>query len=154
MITWICRNKPPGAILVFVPGFQAIANLKKQLDDTQNLEWVKILAVHSQLPTASQKEIFSRPPEGVRKIVLATNIAETSITIDDIVYVVDCGTSNQTSYDFVKKIKCIAPQFISQAQANQRRGRAGRVQVKHLLHLTSRFLSPVLSICPHDHVNL
>lgn len=129
LIGWICENEGPGAILVFVPGFQAIVSIKRQLDSMQSMEKTKVLPIHSQLPPASQRDIFSKPPDGIRKIVLATNIAETSITIDDIVYVVDCGTSNQTSYDSVNKIKCITPQFISKAQAHQRRGRAGRVQV-------------------------
>lgn len=129
LIGWICENEAPGAILVFVPGFQAIVSIKRQLDSMQSMENKKVLPIHSQLPPASQRDIFTKPPDGIRKIILATNIAETSITIDDIVYVIDCGTSNQTSYDSLNKIKCITPQFISKAQAHQRRGRAGRVQV-------------------------
>ncbi|GMH32991.1 hypothetical protein BSKO_00825 [Bryopsis sp. KO-2023] len=138
VISWICQHEAPGAILVFVPGFQAIVNIKKQLDELPSMGSARVLPIHSQLPTASQKEIFNKPPEGIRKVVLATNIAETSITIDDIVYVVDCGTSNQTSYDSVNKLKCITPQFISKAQAHQRRGRAGRVQAGKCYRLFPR----------------
>ncbi|EMS58600.1 putative ATP-dependent RNA helicase DHX36 [Triticum urartu] len=62
------------------------------------------------------------------KIVLATNIAESSITIDDVVYVIDCGKAKETSYDALNKLACLLPSWISKASAHQRRGRAGRVQ--------------------------
>ncbi|KAF7818860.1 DExH-box ATP-dependent RNA helicase DExH1 isoform X1 [Senna tora] len=61
------------------------------------------------------------------KIVLATNIAESSITIDDVVYVIDCGKAKETSYDALNKLACLLPSWISKASAHQRRGRAGRV---------------------------
>ncbi|KAF3776772.1 DExH-box ATP-dependent RNA helicase [Nymphaea thermarum] len=62
-----------------------------------------------------------------RKIVLATNIAESSITIDDVVYVIDCGKAKETSYDALNKLACLLPSWVSKASAHQRRGRAGRV---------------------------
>ena len=65
----------------------------------------------------------------VRKIVVATNIAETSITIDDIVFVVDTGKAKEKTYDPVNKLACLLPAWVSRASARQRRGRAGRVQV-------------------------
>ncbi|KAE8717060.1 hypothetical protein F3Y22_tig00110065pilonHSYRG00307 [Hibiscus syriacus] len=65
---------------------------------------------------------------GYRKIVLATNIAESSITIDDVVYVIDCGKAKETSYDALNKLACLLPSWISKASARQRQGRAGRVQ--------------------------
>ncbi|KAG8501132.1 hypothetical protein CXB51_003261 [Gossypium anomalum] len=64
----------------------------------------------------------------LKKIVLATNIAESSITIDDVVYVIDCGKAKETSYDALNKLACLLPSWISKASAHQRRGRAGRVQ--------------------------
>ncbi|KAA8518450.1 hypothetical protein F0562_015924 [Nyssa sinensis] len=76
----------------------------------------------------NQREIFDRPPLNVRKIVLATNIAESSITIDDVVYVIDCGKAKETSYDALNKLACLLPSWISKASAHQRRGRAGRVR--------------------------
>ena len=76
----------------------------------------------------SQREIFARPRAGVRKIVAATNIAETSITIDDIVFVVDAGKAKEKTYDPVNRLACLMPAWISRASARQRRGRAGRVQ--------------------------
>ncbi|KAI8562893.1 hypothetical protein RHMOL_Rhmol03G0070800 [Rhododendron molle] len=71
---------------------------------------------------------FGCPSSEFRKIVLATNIAESSITIDDVVYVIDCGKAKETSYDALNKLACLLPSWISKASAHQRRGRAGRVQ--------------------------
>lgn len=62
------------------------------------------LLVHSNIPMMDQQNIFQRPPPGVRKIVLATNIAETSITINDIVHVVDSGTHKEERYDLKTKV--------------------------------------------------
>lgn len=63
------------------------------------------LSVHSSMSVADQQVVFKRPPEGQRKIVLATNIAETSITINDIVHVVDLGTQKEQSYDPRTKVR-------------------------------------------------
>ena len=66
-----------------------------------------LLSVHSSMSVADQQTVFQRPPEGQRKIVLATNIAETSITIDDIVHVVDVGSQKETNYDPKTKVRCL-----------------------------------------------
>ena len=66
-----------------------------------------------------QKLIFDKPPNGVRKIVLATNMAETSITINDVVFVVDCGKAKETSYDALNNTPCLLPSWISKAAARQ-----------------------------------
>ncbi|KAG6412147.1 hypothetical protein SASPL_124816 [Salvia splendens] len=91
-----------------------------------------VIPLHGSMPTVNQCEIFDRPPPNVRKIVLATNIAESSITIDDVVYVIDCGKAKETSYGALNKLACLLPSWISKASAHQvafkRRGRAGRVQ--------------------------
>ncbi|XP_022725166.1 DExH-box ATP-dependent RNA helicase DExH3-like isoform X3 [Durio zibethinus] len=79
--------------------------------------------------------IFEKPEDGVRKIVLATNMAETSITINDVVFVVDCGKAKETSYDALNNTPCLLPSWISKAAARQRRGRAGRVQPGECYHL-------------------
>uniref|UniRef100_A0A7N2MRJ7 RNA helicase n=1 Tax=Quercus lobata TaxID=97700 RepID=A0A7N2MRJ7_QUELO len=82
--------------------------------------------------------IFDKPEDGVRKIVLATNMAETSITINDVVFVVDCGKAKETSYDALNNTPCLLPSWISKAAARQRRGRAGRVQSGECYHLYPR----------------
>lgn len=66
-----------------------------------------------------QKLIFNKPEDGVRKIVLATNMAETSITINDVVFVVDCGKAKETSYDALNNTPCLLPSWISKASAHQ-----------------------------------
>jgi len=66
-----------------------------------------------------QKLIFEKPPPDVRKIVLATNMAETSITINDVVFVVDCGKAKETSYDALNNTPCLLPTWISKASARQ-----------------------------------
>lgn len=71
--------------------------------------------------------MFSRPPSGLRKVIVSTNVAETSITIDDITAVIDTGKVKQLTYDSVTNIVCLAEQWTSRASAKQRRGRAGRV---------------------------
>lgn len=63
--------------------------------------------------------IFNKPEEGIRKIVLATNMAETSITINDVVFVVDCGKAKETSYDALNNTPCLLPTWISKASARQ-----------------------------------
>ncbi|KAL0406692.1 UNVERIFIED_CONTAM: DExH-box ATP-dependent RNA helicase DExH3 [Sesamum latifolium] len=88
---------------------------------------VLLLTCHGSMATSEQKLIFEKPPPNVRKIILATNMAEASITINDIVFVVDCGKAKETTYDALNNTPCLLPSWISQASARQRRGRAGRV---------------------------
>ncbi|GLT29916.1 hypothetical protein SLA2020_047480 [Shorea laevis] len=78
--------------------------------------------------TSEQKLIFEKPLPNIRKIVLATNMAEASITINDIVFMVDCGKAKETTYDALNNTPCLLPSWISKASARQRRSRAGRVQ--------------------------
>eukprot|EP00439_Symbiodinium_sp_Y106_P023923 s2755_g2.t3 len=96
------RAADRGGILVFLPGWDDIDRLRKQLRcngifSDPNRYW--ILPLHSQIRLEQQREVFLKPPPGVRKIVLSTNIAETSVTIDDIEVVIDCGRAKETSYD-------------------------------------------------------
>uniref|UniRef100_A0A1J3J5K1 RNA helicase n=1 Tax=Noccaea caerulescens TaxID=107243 RepID=A0A1J3J5K1_NOCCA len=130
-IEHICRREGGGAILVFLTGWDEISNLLEKIKGNSLLgdsSKFLVLPLHGSMPTVNQREIFDRPPLNKRKIVLATNIAESSITIDDVVYVVDCGKAKETSYDALNKVACLLPSWISKASAHQRRGRAGRVQ--------------------------
>jgi ATP-dependent RNA helicase DHX57 len=85
------------------------------------------LPLHASLPSTEQRRVFLRPPTGKRKVIVSTNVAETSITIDDVTAVIDSGKVKQLTYDSVTNIVTLAEQWTSRASAKQRRGRAGRV---------------------------
>lgn len=134
----IVKKERAGAILVFMTGWDDINCLKGQLQAHPLLgdpSRVLLLACHGSMASTEQRLIFDRPEDGVRKIVLATNMAETSITINDVVFVVDCGKAKETSYDALNNTPCLLPSWISKASARQRRGRAGRVQSGECYHL-------------------
>lgn len=78
------------------------------------------------MPTIDQRLIFKEPPTGIRKVIIATSIAETSITIEDVVYVIDCGKTKLSRFDVNKNMETLEPEWVSMANAKQRRGRAGR----------------------------
>ena len=84
-----------GSILVFLPGMQDILNLQEKLKYGIDSKNMSVLPLHSSLPSADQHKVFERPPKGITKVILSTNIAETSVTIDDVVVVIDSGKSNQ-----------------------------------------------------------
>ncbi|KAI4357722.1 hypothetical protein L6164_001654 [Bauhinia variegata] len=137
----ICENERPGAVLVFMTGWDDISSLKDKLlihpilgDPNQ----VLLLACHGSMASSEQRLIFEEPEDGLRKIVLATNIAETSITINDVVFVLDCGKAKETSYDALNNTPCLLPSWISKVSALQRRGRAGRTQPGECYHLYPR----------------
>lgn len=141
LLCYICENECPGAVLVFMTGWDDISSLKDKLQAHPILgdsDQVLLLTCHGSMASAEQRLIFDKPRDGVRKIVLATNIAETSITINDVVFVVDCGKAKETSYDALNNTPCLLPSWISKVSAQQRRGRAGRVQPGKCYHLYPR----------------
>ncbi|KAK3800360.1 hypothetical protein RRG08_052745 [Elysia crispata] len=141
IINHICTNMEDGAILVFVPGWEEIKKLHEILQSTSRSKSgsLRIIPLHSLMPTVNQREVFERPPPGVRKVVIATNIAETSITIDDVVFVIDCGKIKVKGFQPEMNLTSLEPQWVSKANAKQRRGRAGRVQPGHCFHLYTKF---------------
>ncbi|XP_019434912.1 PREDICTED: DExH-box ATP-dependent RNA helicase DExH7, chloroplastic [Lupinus angustifolius] len=131
LICFIDDTCGEGAILVFLPGVSEINLLHDKLAASYQFggpssEWV--IPLHSSVPSSEQKRVFLRPPGNIRKVVIATNIAETSITIDDVIYVIDCGKHKESRYNPQKKLSSMVEDWISQANARQRRGRAGRVK--------------------------
>ncbi|XP_024627593.2 DExH-box ATP-dependent RNA helicase DExH3 [Medicago truncatula] len=119
-------------------GWKDISRLRDGLQNHHLLgdrKSVLIQTCHGLMETFEQKLIFDKPPPNVRKIVLATNVAEASITINDIVFIIDCGKTNESSYDALNNTPCLLPSWISQASARQRRGRAGHVQPGECYHL-------------------
>lgn len=97
-----------------------------------------IIPLHSQMPSVNQKNVFEPAPEGKRKIVLSTNIAETSVTIDDVVFVIDCGKIKITQLHIETNFESLETCWVSLANAHQRRGRAGRVKAGICYHLISK----------------
>lgn len=141
LIADICsKEQDDGAILVFLPGYTDICKLNSELLKTNRFPPSNylIIVLHSKMPSIQQRKVFDKPAKGVRKIVIATNIAETSITIDDVVFVIDCGKIKMKSYDVENNIESLKPEWVSMANANQRKGRAGRVQPGVCFHLFSR----------------
>ena len=87
-----------------------------------------ICSIYANLPSEQQAKIFEKTPKGARKVVIATNIAETSLTIDGICYVIDSGFNKQKSFNARSEMESLLVTPISQAAAQQRSGRAGRTQ--------------------------
>lgn len=124
-------TEPAGDILVFLTGQEEIDTACEILYERMkalgpSVPELLILPIYSALPNEMQSRIFDPAPPGSRKVVLATNIAETSITIDHIYYVVDPGFVKQNAYDPKLGMDSLVVTPISRAQANQRAGRAGR----------------------------
>ncbi|GFR29669.1 ATP-dependent RNA helicase DHX30 [Trichonephila clavata] len=129
VINYVHTSQKSGAILCFLPGWHDIMSVKsKLLEICKDPLEMKLCCAHSRLPHEEQKVIFDHVPNGIRKIILATNIAETSITIDDVVYVVNSGLHKGTSFDGELGIASLGTHWITKANVRQRRGRAGRVQ--------------------------
>lgn len=118
-------DKKPGGILIFLPGVGEITQTCRALQVVPSLH---VLPLHASLETKEQKRVFASAPHGKRKIVVATNVAETSITIDDIVAVIDSGKVKETSFDPGNNMRKLEETWASRAACKQRRGRAGRVQ--------------------------
>ncbi|XP_068880763.1 ATP-dependent DNA/RNA helicase DHX36 [Aphelocoma coerulescens] len=137
LIKHIVLEEEDGAILVFLPGWDNISTLHELLMSQIMFKSDRfiIIPLHSLMPTVNQTQVFKKTAPGVRKIVIATNIAETSITIDDVVFVIDGGKIKETHFDTQNNISTMAAEWVSKANAKQRKGRAGRVQPGHCYHL-------------------
>ncbi|XP_022914183.1 pre-mRNA-splicing factor ATP-dependent RNA helicase DHX16 [Onthophagus taurus] len=128
----IHATQPLGDILVFLTGQEEIETCQELLQDRvrrlgSKLKELLILPVYANLPSDMQAKIFDPTPPGARKVVLATNIAETSLTIDNIIYVIDPGFAKQNHFNSRTGMESLMVVPISKASANQRAGRAGRV---------------------------
>lgn len=133
-----------GSFLVFVPGKQQMEDITSQLKtfgprlgfDFEDANRFKIIWLHSELPNSSS-ELFLPVPEGCQRIIIATDIAETSLTIPDVRHVVDSGKCNLKEFDIKDQVHALAPAWISKSATLQRAGRAGRVQNGHYHFLGS-----------------
>ncbi|XP_074006369.1 putative ATP-dependent RNA helicase DHX57 [Numenius arquata] len=145
LLEWIVAGRhsyPAGAVLIFLPGLAEIKMLYEQLQsnalfNNRHSKRCVVYPLHSSLSSEEQQSVFLRPPAGVIKIIISTNIAETSVTIDDVVYVIDSGKMKEKRYDPSKGMESLEDTFVSKANALQRKGRAGRVASGVCFHLFS-----------------
>eukprot|EP00090_Calanus_glacialis_P045237 TRINITY_DN8265_c0_g1_i2.p1 TRINITY_DN8265_c0_g1~~TRINITY_DN8265_c0_g1_i2.p1 ORF type:complete len:1169 (-),score=448.58 TRINITY_DN8265_c0_g1_i2:22-3528(-) len=116
-----------GDLLIFLSGITEITKVVdacRQYAEINN-QWV-VLPLHSTLSLAEQDKVFDYPPDGIRKVIVSTNIAETSVTIDGVRFVCDSGKVKEMTYDPVCKMQRLKEFWVSRASAEQRKGRAGR----------------------------
>ncbi|PIL32118.1 hypothetical protein GSI_06824 [Ganoderma sinense ZZ0214-1] len=129
------------AILIFMPGMGEIRRLNDMLTEHPAFsadDQFRVYPLHSTISSDQQGAVFDIPPAGIRKIVIATNIAETGITIPDITCVIDTGKHREMRFDEKRQISRLVETFIARSNAAQRRGRAGRVQSGLCFHLFTK----------------
>ncbi|KAH7883709.1 P-loop containing nucleoside triphosphate hydrolase protein [Phlebopus sp. FC_14] len=129
------------AFLIFVPGLAEIRRLSDLLSEHPSFgedSGCRIYPLHSTFSSENQNSVFDTPPDGTRKIVIATNIAETGITIPDITCVIDTGKHREMMFDEKRQLSRLVETFIARSNAAQRRGRAGRVQNGLCFHLFTK----------------
>ena len=130
----VLQSSQEGHVLVFLPGWDEIIATQKALLSPPARHAVlfndsskySIHLLHSTIPLSEQQAVFESPAEGVRRIILATNIAETSITIPDVVYVIDTAKIKEQRYDPDRRISSLVTAWVGSSNLNQRAGRAGR----------------------------
>ncbi|KAL9225588.1 hypothetical protein vseg_001493 [Gypsophila vaccaria] len=127
-------NEAEGDVLIFMTGQEDIEKLLTKLEEkVRNLEEGSVMdaviyPLHGSLPPELQVRVFSPPPKNCRRFIVATNIAETSLTVDGVVYVIDAGYVKQRQYNPATGMYSLDVMQISRVQANQRAGRAGRTR--------------------------
>ncbi|CAE8738957.1 unnamed protein product, partial [Polarella glacialis] len=124
-----------GSLLCFLPGWGEIRYLADSLSKESNM-W--IVPLHSTLPQEEQQLVFKEAPDGKIKVILATSIAESSVTINDVTVVVDAGLVREMTFDPHRKMSAMDLVWTSQSSAIQRKGRSGRVRNGRVFRLYSR----------------
>ena len=120
------------------------------------------LPLHGSLAPREQQRVFQRAPTGKRKVIVSTNLAETAVTIDDVVYVLDTGLCKEKAYDATTNLGSLTSALISRASADQRKGRAGRTGpgvcfrlfTQQQYHAMAEFQEPELLRTPLEEVVL
>ncbi|KAL2326748.1 hypothetical protein Fmac_020175 [Flemingia macrophylla] len=131
LIRKICADSKDGGILVYLPGWDEILKTRERLLASpffNERSKFRVISLHSMVPAIELKKVFMPPPHGCRKIVLSTKIAETAVTVDDIVYVIDTGLVKGKGYDPYNNVLSLQSSWISKASAKQREGCASRCQ--------------------------
>ncbi|XP_061388110.1 uncharacterized protein LOC133323172 [Musca vetustissima] len=139
LLEGLYRNAHPGAIMVFLPGYNDIVQQRNLIQSTLPGGTYKLCILHGQMDSKDQFEALQQHP--VRKIILSTNIGQTSITIPDLAYIIDSGKVKMNTYDSITESSQLQSIWISQADACQRSGRAGRTQngVCYRLYSTAKY---------------
>ena len=146
----ISQCKLGESVLVFLPGIATISSYFKTLSEMLNThsltEHFRIFVLHSQVPLDDQKDAFANPPSDMVHVILATNIAESSITLPKLRMVVNFGIYHQLQYDYHRRMSCLKKKWCSHASCTQRAGRAGRVFDGVAVHLFSKkFYNTILT---------
>jgi HrpA-like RNA helicase len=117
-------------ILCFLPGWDEIKDATRQVEEEADPDLrskIVILPLHSSIPHEDQQKVFYPAEDGTIKVILSTNIAESSVTIDDVLAVIDGGLVRELSFDAESAMSMMDTVAVSKASATQRLGRAGRV---------------------------
>ena len=134
----VLDNEEDGGILIFLPGEKIIKDCVDKLYYSPIGRKLHIVPLYGRLPKEAQERVFDDAPEGKRKVVISTNIAETSVTIRDITTVIDCGLCKLNFYNPKNFTSSLIESPVSKASCNQRKGRAGRTQPGTCYRLYSR----------------
>ena len=122
------------AMLVFLPGMDEICEVQEEIDQRALLN-MSVHVLHSQVPQEDQDRSLAPPDAGMSKVILTTNIAESSITVPDVETVIDTGLVRGMFFDDQRRMSCLLSKWCSRASLRQRAGRAGRVKEGTVIHL-------------------
>ncbi|ELP85592.1 ATP-dependent RNA helicase, putative [Entamoeba invadens IP1] len=153
----IHTTMPKGDVLIFLTGQEEVEQCVEMLKERTRglgtkIDELIITKIYSALPSDIQAQIFAQTPPNARKVVVATNIAETSLTVDGIVYVIDCGYCKINEYNSRTGMESLLVTPISKASADQRAGRAGRVSpgVCYRLYTKEAFIKELPAATPPE----